>query len=146
MRQQAPAVPPPRLSLRGSQIPLASGNDLGGSQRSTVSRHQVVPGPAQWGSSDTPRLLLADDERQVIVMADLGTHLPLATALLGDDPGWIRTGASVRHLAYVAAYALEPLSTWWCFYTPPTNLLAAMLEAFTRSAAVGIPGVDEDPN
>ncbi len=42
---------------------------------------------------------MADDERQIIVMADLGTHPTLATALLGDDPGWAWTSC----LAWAAA-------------------------------------------
>ncbi|OLT15011.1 hypothetical protein BJF80_11665 [Serinicoccus sp. CUA-874] len=98
-------------------VRLGDPSPLGGSTRSEVTRHEVVRGPAAWGSSvvvkrflpqpegrsaamgwrremvglrhlrGTPELLLADEEAQVLVMEDLGAGATLADALLGADPG-----------------------------------------------------------
>lgn len=65
-------------------------------------------------------------------------------------PGGVRfldlEGTGVRHAAYEAAYAAEPFSTCWCVFTPPTDLPALMLGAFTRALAVQLPGLEEDPD
>jgi len=54
-------------------------------------------------------------------------------------------GAGLHHVAYDAAYALEPFSTCWCVFTPPPGLTDEMLAAFTRAAAERVPGLAEDP-
>jgi hypothetical protein len=54
-------------------------------------------------------------------------------------------GAGLHHVAYDAAYALEPFSTCWCVFTPPGGLTERMLAAFTQAAADHVPGLGEDP-
>lgn len=96
-------------------VRLGPGVDLGGSTRSQVERRPVLDGPAEWGNSvvvkrfvpqpmgsraamgygrekvglallpGTPRLLVADDATETLVMEDLGTHPTLADVLLGQD-------------------------------------------------------------
>lgn len=124
------AVPPGAVLPPGTR--LGPAQDLGGSTRSQVRRHAVLARPADWGSSvvvkrfvprpagsraamgygrelvglahlpGTPRLLLADDATQTLVMEDLGTAPTLADALLdpaGDGKGaWRHTLAWARAL------------------------------------------------
>lgn len=105
---------PPGLVLPDG-VRLGEGTDLGGSERSVVSRHPVLDGPHGWGRTvvvkrflpqpegrrsatgftqervglaelpGAPRLFFHDTTTQTLVMEDLGTHPTLADALLGDD-------------------------------------------------------------
>lgn len=117
MNEQAPA--PPGLP---DGVRLDHPQDLGGSQRSSVTRYAVLRAPAHWGGSvvvkhfvpqppgegsgwgylreqvglahlpGAPRLLCSDDASQTLVMEDLGTHPTLADVLLGED-----ADEAVRH-------------------------------------------------
>lgn len=98
-----------------SGVELGGAVDLGGSQRSTVTRYAVRTGPADWGASvvvktfrpgatggavprgyqreqvglahlpSTPRLLASDDASRSLLMEDLGDHPTLADVLLGES-------------------------------------------------------------
>lgn len=254
-------------------IELDDGVDLGGSQRSSVTRHAVRSAPDSWGGSvvvkafagddadsnfrreraglgylaGTPELLASDEANTALVMADLGRRKTLADFLLGDDPerawsaclqwahalgehvvadpavvaqfrgelgsaeeqnqneskampgrglitlaefagtpvddaaaeiddavqrGWdgplvlsagdtcpdnaLFTGSGVQFLdcegtsvhpvAIDAAYALEPFSSCWCVFSPPTGLTDAMLTEFTAGASAQLPGLGSDPH
>lgn len=54
-------------------------------------------------------------------------------------------GAGLHHVAYDAAYALEPFSTCWCVFAPPSGLTDEMVSAFTRAATEQVPGLEADP-
>ncbi len=55
-------------------------------------------------------------------------------------------GTSLKPIAVDAAYALEPFSSCWCVFTPPSGLTDAMLQAFTQGAARTFADLGEDPN
>lgn len=269
------AVHPPPTFLTARGIEISPGQDLGGSSRSRVSRHQVVRAPQEWGTSvvikafdgdapaegflrervglahlaGAPRLLAQEEETSTLVMEDLGTADTLADILLGGDPElawnsclrWARalgehvvaepavlaevadtlgaaetesrriaatlpgagldamtewglryaeaahveideastalwaqgdrlvisagdtcpdnalfTSTGVRFLdmegtgthpvALDAAYAMEPFSSCWCVFTPPSGLTEAMLAEFTAGAARQLPALATDPH
>lgn len=107
--------------------------DLGGSQRSTVTRYAVRAGPAEWGTSvvlktfrpdatggavprgyvreqvglthlpSTPRLLATDPGSRSLLMEDLGDHPTLADVLLGRHEDGGADTAYQQTLAWAGA-------------------------------------------
>lgn len=94
--------------------------------------------------SDALTELLADSTRQVI---SAGDTCPDNAVLTEPAVRFLDTeGTAVHPVAIDAAYALQPFSSCWCVFTPPSGLREAMLAEFTAGASGQLPPLATDPH
>lgn len=88
--------------------------------------------------------LLGESTREVI---SAGDTCPDNAVLTEPAVRFLDTeGTAVHPVAIDAAYALQPFSSCWCVFTPPSGLREAMLAEFTAGASGQLPQLATDPH